>query len=189
MRYALWSSGDHGWCLGFMHFWLAWTRIVVRSVSIWSRILCWSGVSWAWVVRVWILSCIPASQHAWITSLQNLWTILVLLLWTPHCGGDRVLDVGWQNNLSVLKSSPRVWWSPHRPRGLPNGRYHVASRASANSGVPVHKSIGLSRNYTLGVWFGLDVWCCEGLGDWSPKIYDWYQNFLVFVGFVSINTY
>jgi len=81
-------------------------------------------------------------QHSVSTILQNLWTTLVLLLLTPRFGEGMTLVGICQNNFLMLKSNPRVQWSPCSPRGLPKGRYHVVSRALTNSGLLAHMSMG-----------------------------------------------
>jgi len=50
----------------------------------------------------------------------------------------------------VLKSNPRVRWSPRKPRGSPKGKYHAVTNALANSGLPAHKSIGFDPQLYVG---------------------------------------
>jgi len=56
----------------------------------------------------------------------------------------------------VLKSSPKVQWSPFKPMGLPKGRYQAALSALANSMLPAHTSIGVDPLLYVGGQ------CCPG---------------------------
>jgi len=96
---------------------------------------------------------------------QFLYNFGVFAVNSTLLGGITVLA----KSLLMLKSSPRVQWSPCNPRGSPNGKYHAASKALANSGLPAHKLMGYILGCRLEGIVGQDTNDCGDQGDWFQR--------------------
>jgi len=85
----------------------------------------------------------PCSWQSLITWVQTFLTSLMLLLYTPCVGAFWGIVAVCLKSRLMAESRPNVRWLPLRPWGSPNGKYHAATSALVNFGLPAQRSMGV----------------------------------------------